>query len=345
MSETTNKLQILKKSTVDVVQKRVMALTDAGELQLPENYSVGNAIAAWWLVLQKTQTKDKRPVLQACTQDSIANATLDMVVQGLNPSRDQCYPVAYGNTLVCLRSYFGDEALLRRIFPGADVFAEVIYKDDTIEYEIVRGRKMVTKHQQSFGNIGDMDKIAGAYAIADLGDDAEPHCEIMTLDQIQAAWARGENWPPKNVERSAHHQHPEEFTRKTVIARLCKRLINSADDSYLAKAARRQSELAADAEMEAEMEEALKGEIIDLPPAELPEASEGRPGSAAFLKMAKELDLDPAGLQYAVRVVTEADPDDELTEEHYAAAMAMVDEGGPDVLLDYLPDTDRRPGF
>jgi recombination protein RecT len=39
-------------------------------------------------------------VLQACTRDSIANALLDMAVQGLNPAKKQGYFIAYGKQLV-----------------------------------------------------------------------------------------------------------------------------------------------------------------------------------------------------------------------------------------------------
>jgi recombination protein RecT len=259
-------LALMKRDVVDVVTQRIGQLVGDGKLHLPADYSAENALMAAWLKLQSTVDKDKRPALDVCTKDSIANALLDLIVQGLTPAKDQCYFVVYGDKLVCLRSYFGDEALLKRVYPEARVYAEPIYQGDELEYEIQRGRKRITKHKQKFGSVGDLNTIVGAYAVVEPGDGHEPHCEIMTIDQIKKAWSRGENWPPRQGKMSAHTDHPEEFVKKTVIARACKRMINSSNDSYLVRAVERQAHLAAETEMEARVAEEANKEIIDLPP-------------------------------------------------------------------------------
>ncbi len=278
--EQKSELALLKKDIVDVVSDRINQLVGHDKFHLPKNYSAENALMAAWLKLQSTTDKDKRLALTVCTRDSVANALLDMIVQGLTPAKDQCYFVVYGNKLVCLRSYFGDEALLRRVYPGARVFAEPVYKGDELEYEIVRGKKMITKHAQKLANVGGLKSIIATYAIVELGEHHEPHCEIMTLEQIEKAWAHGQNWPPRQGKQSPHTDHPEEFVKKTVIARACKRLINSSDDSCLIHAVERQAHLVAETEMQARVEEEANQNVIDLPPAEPVPAEEPRPRGA-----------------------------------------------------------------
>ncbi len=74
-----------------------------------------------WLILQAAVDKDKKPVLEVCSKNSIANALLDMVVQGLNPAKKQCYFIAYGNGLACQRSYFGTMAVTKQVAGAKEI--------------------------------------------------------------------------------------------------------------------------------------------------------------------------------------------------------------------------------
>lgn len=279
--EKKSELAMMKTDIVDVVTARISSLVDHGKLQLPTDYSEHNALMAAWLKLQSTKDKDGKLALKVCTHDSIANALLDMIVQGLTPARDQCYFVVYGTQLVMIRSYFGDEALLRRVRPGARVYAEPIYKGDELEYEILDGKKRITKHKQKFSNIGGLDTILGAYAVVEQEKFEPscavmiPHCEIMTLEQIKKAWSRGKNWPPKQGKQSPHTDHPEEFVKKTVLARACKRLINASDDKYLVKAVERQELLAAESDLKERAELEGDKQTIDIEPTPDPPAATG----------------------------------------------------------------------
>ena len=255
---------------VEKFRARVEALTDGGQIELPTDYSYHNAIISWYLVLKATVDKNKKSALEICTPDSIANATMDMVVQGLNPASKQCYAIVYGTTLVCQRSYFGDEAILRRIYgPGTRVFSVTVYNDDKLTYEIDdEGRKRVTSHVQSLDNIGGLDSIKAAYATAIFGDGSPTQSEIMTLDQIKTSWKKSKTWkgPGGN---SPHVDFPDRFAERTVLRRLCTRLISAnVDTSYLSKAADRQAMLVADAEINEELDTvAAEAEVIDLPTA------------------------------------------------------------------------------
>lgn len=224
MSEMKTNLPDKPKKITDQVMMRIQKLESEKKLALPPDYSAENALQSAWLKLQKTVDKDKRPVLSSCTQASVANSLLDMVIQGLNPAKNQCYFIAYGNELNLQRSYFGSRSVLRRI--GYDVDAMVIWKGDTIERIVENARYKVTKHVSPFENQGK--DIAGAYAIVrDLKTGEEVWCEMMTWDEIQKSWAKSKTYKYDN---STHRDFPGEMTKRTITERAIKGFINSRDD-------------------------------------------------------------------------------------------------------------------
>jgi recombination protein RecT len=263
-------LAMAKRTIVDVVAAKVTQFIANGELNMPENYSVNNAIKAAWLILQGTMDKDNKPALEVCTKDSIANALLDMVVQGLNPMKKQNYFIVYGKTLTCQRSYFGSMAVAKMVQPKVDDFAfAVVYQGDTFKYGIKNGKKTVTEHEQTIDNV-DKKKIIAAYCIA-LDKSGEPfRTEIMTMEEIQQAWKQSKMNPFDDKgnlkEYSTHGKFTGEMALKTVINRTCKAIINaSSDNALLLERINKNDELADRAEVEAEIEEeANKGEIIEI---------------------------------------------------------------------------------
>jgi recombination protein RecT len=128
----SNQLALVKKDVVDVVAAKVREFQERGEIHFPANYSPENAMKAAWLILQSTFDRNKRPALEICTKDSIANALLDMVIQGLNPAKKQGYFIVYGNQLVFLRSYFGTMAVTKRVTGAKEINANVIYEGDEV---------------------------------------------------------------------------------------------------------------------------------------------------------------------------------------------------------------------
>ena len=256
-----NELALVKKDVVDVVGKKVQEFVARGELHLPPNYSVENAMKSAWLILQNTVDKDKRPVLQVCAKDSIANALLDMAVQGLNPAKKQGYFIAYGKQLVFQRSYFGTMAVTKRVAGAKDIFAEIVCKGDEFEYQIKNGNKYITKHIQKIENV-DPNNIVAAYCTIVFDDDRQ-FTDVMTWQEIQKAWSKSKMNPEK--EGSTHKEFAQEMARKTVINRACKRYLNSSDDgSLLMYHVNRADEVAAEAEVEAEIEESANQELIDV---------------------------------------------------------------------------------
>jgi recombination protein RecT len=316
MANQTNALALLKRDTVDVVADRIRKFQETGELHFPANYSAENAMKQAWLALQEVKDKAGKPALEACTRDSIANALLSMVVQGLSPDKKQCYFIVYGKSLTLQRSYFGTMAVAKRVCPAIDdIYAEVIYEGDEFDYEIRRGKTRITKHAQSLENIN-KDKIIAAYCTVVYKDDSEVST-IMTLDQIKEAW-RKSKVNPVNAEGtispgSTHEKYTEEMCKKTVIGRACKPIINSSDDSSIViKYALATEQDAAYEEMREGVAEnanaeaividdyevnSATGEVMDAEPPvfEDPAPPAGDPGPA---DPPPELEPAPAGLAY-----------------------------------------------
>ena len=211
------------------VEKTLQGYTEHGELVIPENYSIENSLKSAWLVLQETANKDKQPVLQSCSQPSIANALLDMAVQGLNPGKKQCYFIAYGNKLLCQRSYFGTMAVAREVAGATNIWAEVVYEGDVFEYSLSKGQKTIKEHIQKLENI-DSGTILAAYCVLDF-EKKPSHTEVMTMAQIRKSWEKSK--ANLGSPAATHTMFPDEMAKRTVISRACKKFINSSADSNL----------------------------------------------------------------------------------------------------------------
>ncbi|MCF8218680.1 MAG: recombinase RecT [Bacteroidales bacterium] len=213
---------------IEQVQARVTELEKLNQLNLPQDYSPGNALRAAYLTLLQTYDKNKSPVLETCTKSSIANSLMRMIVLGLNPMKQQCAFIAYGNKLVCQEEYPGRMALAKRYANVSDVHANLIYEDDDVEIEFVSGKRFVVNHEQRFENIAD-DKIIGAYAVVNFQESDTIKHEIMTMEQIHKSWKMG----PTKGNSDAHKNFPGEMAKRTVINRALKTLINSSSDSVI----------------------------------------------------------------------------------------------------------------
>lgn len=154
------------------VLTRIEEFQKTGGMVLPKDYSVENHMKSAWLILQATTDRSGQPALSVCTKESIANALLDMVLQGLAVSKKQGYFIVYGNKLEFKRSYFGTIALAKRTGGiKTEPVANVIYEGDEFVYSIdpKTARISIVKHEQKIDNI-DNSKIKGAYALVTLAD-------------------------------------------------------------------------------------------------------------------------------------------------------------------------------
>lgn len=214
-----NQLIKMQKGITEAVGKRIKTLEDEG-LALPEQYSAKNALSSAFFTLQKVYGIEK------ATQESIANALLDMVTQGLSPAKTQCYFIVYGNELQMQRSYFGTVAALKRLSNVNKVKAEVIHEGDTFEIGSNEDMEMiVTKFEPKFENI---DKpIIGAFAMIKL-EDGSVSCTVMTKTEIDKSWQQS-----RNKNNKVQQNFGQEMAKRTVLNRAAKMFINTSDDSDL----------------------------------------------------------------------------------------------------------------
>lgn len=222
---TENKSLAVTENKFEVILDRIVKLEETG-VQFPKDYSPENAARSAWLILQETKDKSNKPALEVCTPNSVANAMLKMVTLGLNPIKKQCYFLVYGNKLECQPSYQGSIATAKR-FGLKAMHAIIIYKGDQFEYSITPdGRTEVSKHIQTLESLSK--EMLGVYAVANM-EDGTIDTTIMIMEDIRKAWNQG----PMNGNSPAHKNFPGEMSKKTVINRACKTIINSSDDAGL----------------------------------------------------------------------------------------------------------------
>lgn len=230
MAKETAVTQKPKESEITgLVLNRINTFVEAGELVLPKDYSPANALKAAWLILQETQDSNKQPVLVSCSQESIANSLLKMVVWGLSPLKKQGDFIPYAGKLDFVPEYTGNIVLAKRYGGLAEnPVANAIYKGDVFEFTIdpATGRKTVTKHEQKLENLGG--EVVGAYCTYKEVN-GNVNTEIMNIIQIKKAW----NQRKGNGLSPAHTNFSDEMAKKTVINRAMKLLIRGAADGNI----------------------------------------------------------------------------------------------------------------
>lgn len=258
-------LAVIQKDITDDVSNKLAELEQGG-LALPPNYNAHNALKSAFFKLQEVKDRNNKPALEVCSKPSIANALLDMVVQGLSPAKTQCYFIVYGQQLQLNRSYFGTQAVLKRLTNVKDIWANVIFEGDVFDYEIEGGREKLVKHETNFLNRDN--PILGAYAVVRTTDDEEI-LTVMTKKEIDASWSQAKT---KNVQ----NKFPQEMAKRTVINRAAKAFINTSDDSdLLVDAINRSTEneydnervdVTPEQEAQKEIEQNANSEVIDMEP-------------------------------------------------------------------------------
>ncbi|MEK1448131.1 recombinase RecT [Limosilactobacillus fermentum] len=209
----------------DQVAGRLETLKDEG-LALPAHYNAQNALKAAYLRLQSVKDRQGRPALNICSQPSIANALLDMAIQGLSPAKNQCYFIVYGNELQMQRSYFGTIAALKRLDSVEDIDAQVVHRGDKFEIGADEFcRTIVTKFEPSFTNLDK--ELIGAFAFIKLAN-GRVDFTVMTKAQIDTSWAQS-----RNRQNKVQDKFSDEMAKRTVLNRAAKMFINTSDDSDL----------------------------------------------------------------------------------------------------------------
>ena len=209
-------LQVAEKNISDKVFNQINILQNEQGLVLPNNYNVSNALKSAYLTLAGSN-------LLNTDQTALAQALLDMCIQGLTPAKRQCYFINYGGKVNMMRSYFGDRSVCINAGIVDEIQANIIYQDDVVNVNYVNDR-MTVEHTTNWANFEK--PIVGAYAWAILPDGTKIY-DIMTIDRIKKSWAMSKN----NTNNKLQSSFTDDACKRTVIRHLAKNLFNSSGDN------------------------------------------------------------------------------------------------------------------
>ena len=82
--------ELTQKQITSSVAARIGEMQNEG-LMIAPNYSVSNALSSAYYALKNSNSGN---LLQQCTQDSVYNALLEMVTQGLSPAKKQLFTLS-----------------------------------------------------------------------------------------------------------------------------------------------------------------------------------------------------------------------------------------------------------
>lgn len=211
--------ELTQRQVTSTVANRIDEMAHEGFVVAP-NYSVSNALSSAYNALKNSANGN---LLAKCTSDSIYNALLDMVTQGLSPAKTQCYFIPYGQEVKLMRSYFGTMKVVKQLSEVKDIWAEVIYEGDEVDVEVVDGQRVITNHKTDWKNQDN--NIEGAYCIIE-DNEGKKYTTIMTKKEIDMSWSKSRN-------KKVQNEFPQEMAKRTVINRAAKRFFNSSNDDSL----------------------------------------------------------------------------------------------------------------
>lgn len=234
MSENTNTNTTANNAVVTAEKKALVYAKDAttwlqGEaekklLSVPEGYDLGSELSLALLRIAQVQDKNYKNALDVCTKESILTALKNMAVNGLSMSRNQCYPIVYGNTLQIQRSYFGTMATLERMFPQYKITTNVIYQGDEYSYDYNEDTSCYEIHNLKSSLKNKNNAIEGVFGfIKDKTTGKPVYSENMTWEEVQKSWSKAKT---TNVQKD----FPQEMAKRTLINRMCKSFINKNKD-------------------------------------------------------------------------------------------------------------------
>lgn len=210
----------IAKNTLD----RIAELQNSG-FTMPVGYNPTNAIKSSMMIISELEDRNGVPALQCCTPQSVGRALFEMVIEGLDASRKQCYFIIRGNKLTMMPSYFGTVTQAKRVSKNYSPIVQYVHEGDKFEIgiDVKTGLKFIKKHETSPENL-DKEIIYAYTYITDENNVTD--VLIMTKKQWMASWAKSSM---KN--NSIHNEFSEDMIKRTIIKKGCKVIINS-DGNY-----------------------------------------------------------------------------------------------------------------
>lgn len=212
---------------VTKVAEKVQSMVENNQINIPENYSIVNAVQAAYFKLTEVDFKKKTALIDTATPASVAFSLQDMAIQALSVAKDQGYFIVYGDKMQFTRSYHGTQAVIKRMSGIKDIWANVIWKGETFDVEYnERGQLAFKAHTVDWkAATGKKEDIEGAYCIIER-DDGVQFLTVMTMDEIKVSWSQSSM-------KAVQDKYPQEMSKRTVINRAAKAFINTSDDSDL----------------------------------------------------------------------------------------------------------------
>lgn len=209
------------------VAERVQQMVTDEQINIPQNYSVVNAVQAAYFKLTEVDFKKRKALIDEATPESVAFALQDMAIQALSVAKNQGYFIVYGDKMQFTRSYHGTQAVIKRMSGIKDIWANVIWKGETFDVEYNdRGQLAFKGHKVDWkAATGKKEDIEGAYCIIER-DDGIQFLTVMTMDEIKTSWSQSSM-------KAVQDKYPQEMSKRTVINRAAKAFINTSDDSDL----------------------------------------------------------------------------------------------------------------
>lgn len=226
MADTKNAQLVQKQEIAKAIGNQTIAdsiinsmakLAGQGAVSFPKGYNYGNNLKLAYLQLSQSGS------LAKVTTASVGEALVEMVVQGLDIAKKQCYFIPYGNKLTMIRSYFGDVSALENtgLVVVGSTKAVVVYEGDEIEVAIENDEE-VLKSFKADPNVfaRHNKKIIGAYAVTTLINNEKKYV-FMSKEEIDKSWAKSKD-PTRNVQKD----FAQEMAKRTVLRRLTKYIGN-----------------------------------------------------------------------------------------------------------------------
>ena len=200
----------LAQDTSDWINKNIRD----NKITVPEGYNVSNEITMALMMIAQTNDKDGRPALESCSRESIMTQLRLMAQNGLSMAQKQCYPIVRKPKLCIDISYFGTISIIKRLMPGYDVRANVIYKDDTYDY-IWNEETQCYQVTNIKSSIENRDKpIVGAYGtIFEKATGKVIFSEVMSWKEILTSWSHAKT-------DKVQKEFPQEMAKRTLIQRM-----------------------------------------------------------------------------------------------------------------------------
>lgn len=212
---------------VTKVAEKVQNMVENNQINIPENYSIVNAVQAAYFKLTEVDFKKKTSLIDSATKESVAFSLQDMAIQALSVAKNQGYFIVYGDKMQFIRSYHGTQAVIKRMKGVKDIWANVIWTGEDFEVEYnERGQLAFKSHKVDWkAATGKKEDIEGAYCIIEREDGVQ-FLTVMTMAEIQTSWSQSSMATVQN-------KYPQEMAKRTVINRAAKAFINTSDDSDL----------------------------------------------------------------------------------------------------------------